>query len=336
MARCMWLLTFASIIALGRGDTICFADLADRCFTNDPPYDNVNNLPDEPSEIDTTFWLYTKDNPTTGQNLVRTKDETLLNSDFNVNIRTKFIIHGWLNDGITQGWMYDMKDALLQNDDVNVIITDWGEGARKLYDQSVANTRVVGAEAELLARWINSIYPEYTYPDMHCIGHSLGGHTCGYMGEGLEDEIPAKLGNISGLDPAGPRFENEHELVRVDPKDAQFVEVMHTDGDPLYSLGLGIWRTCGHVDFYPNGGEDQPGCPLVGDEICDHMRAVDYYYHSISPTCVFKAYPCDISIEDCKLDAPDEFCNEMGYRAQPKPEGIFFVITADDEPYCID
>lgn len=35
--------------------------------------------------------------------------------------------------------------------------------------------------------------------------------------------------------------------------------------EPWYSLllGLGYEEALGHIDFYPNGGTDQPGCPLT-------------------------------------------------------------------------
>lgn len=36
-----------------------------------------------------------------------------------------------------------------------------------------------------------------------------------------------------GLDPAEPCFEGTPELVRLDPSDAQFVDVIHTDGAPI-------------------------------------------------------------------------------------------------------
>ena len=54
------------------------------------------------------------------------------------------------------------------------------------------------------------------------------------------------------------------------------------------SHGLcGLNEPFGHADFYPNGGNHQPGCGFF-DLYCSHMRAVDLWIHSIKmPSCVF-------------------------------------------------
>lgn len=62
------------------------------------------------------------------------------------------------------------------------------------------------------------------------------------------------------MDPAEPDFEHLSEGIRLDPADANFVDVIHTNGAPLSSLGYGLMQASGHVDFYVNGGEKQPGC----------------------------------------------------------------------------
>jgi len=41
----------------------------------------------------------------------------------------------------------------------------------------------------------------------------------------------------------------------LNPSCADLVDVIHTD-----SL-LGLFTAVGHIDFYPNGGHNQPGCP---------------------------------------------------------------------------
>lgn len=43
---------------------------------------------------------------------------------------------------------------------------------------------------------------------------------------------------LSGLDPAEPYFQDTPEEVRLDPSDAKFVDVIHTDISPILpSLG---------------------------------------------------------------------------------------------------
>ena len=37
------------------------------------------------------------------------------------------------------------------------------------------------------------------------------------------------------------------------------------------SAGLGMWQTCGHLDFYPNGGRIMAGCEKG---IMDHIAEV--------------------------------------------------------------
>jgi pancreatic triacylglycerol lipase len=85
------------------------------------------------------------------------------------------------------------------------------------------------------------------------------------------------------LDPAGPYFENTDPKVRLDPTDALFVDVIHTDGAHNLLLGLGktiflkktVFKSIilgslqrmGHVDFFPNGGYDQPKCPKTSGKI---------------------------------------------------------------------
>ena len=65
---------------------------------------------------------------------------------------------------------------------------------------------------------------------------------------------------ILGLDPAEPHFSNTSPLVRLDPTDADFVTAIHTDCSPFISGGLGISQPVAHIDFFPNGGRNQPGC----------------------------------------------------------------------------
>lgn len=50
---------------------------------------------------------------------------------------------------------------------------------------------------------------------------------------------------ISGMDPAGPLFERYAEQVRLDPSDAKFVDVIHSDALPIEDAG----KHLNHFDF---------------------------------------------------------------------------------------
>lgn len=91
-----------------------------------------------------------------------------------------------------------------------MILVDWSAGAGGLdYFKAASNTQVCGTEIAffLLQNRVNASL-------VHCIGHSLGAHACGYAGKVV------KLGRISGLDPAGPNFKGQPSNKRLDKNDA--------------------------------------------------------------------------------------------------------------------
>ncbi|CAH2021052.1 unnamed protein product [Acanthoscelides obtectus] len=129
-----------------------------------------------------------------------------------------------------------------------------------------------------------------------------------------------------GLDPAAPLYEWPHvesldELL--DRTDANFVDGIHTNG-----RHLGVMTPVGHVDFYPNGGEAQPGCPLW---VCSHIRAVEYWIASLSKPDLFKAYPYDAynrHLEE-RIGEQPLTAYPMGIDANPNmPFGVYYVDTA--------
>ena len=68
---------------------------------------------------------------------------------------------------------------------------------------------------------------------------------------------------FKGLDPAGTGFELNRSPHRLDASDAKCVEVIHTSTGSLFLGGLGIKRSVGHHDIYPNGGITQAHCQLA-------------------------------------------------------------------------
>ncbi|CAD6230542.1 GSCOCG00006810001-RA-CDS, partial [Cotesia congregata] len=242
------------------------------CFNNINNNDNYNN----------------NNNNNNNNNYDNYNFSAIKSSNFDPKRKTKFIIHGYIDSSLTD-WVKDMKNELLEYDDYNVITVDWAGGSSIaiIYTHAVANTRIVGLE---IAHFINHLHVKYglKLDDVHLIGHSLGAHTAGYAGEKLQ----GKIGRLSALDPAKPYFENMSNDVRLDPTDAQFVDVIHTSSRNIFRLGIN--HPCGHLDFYPNNGDDQPGCTsVILTNICNHVRAIKLFTESINSNCQFTAYECD-------------------------------------------
>lgn len=55
-----------------------------------------------------------------------------------------------------------------------------------------------------------------------------------------------------------PLFAMAGEKDKLDPSDAEYVDVIHTN-----AMVQGKLERCGHADFYMNGGIVQPGCTRV-------------------------------------------------------------------------
>lgn len=69
------------------------------------------------------------------------------------------------------------------------------------------------------------------------------------------------------MDPSDPLFRDTDISVRLDPSDALFVDVIHSDSATLESPDMGNRQPSGHVDFYPNDGKKQPHCPPGNEDI---------------------------------------------------------------------
>uniref|UniRef100_A0A8I3W5F5 Lipase H n=1 Tax=Callithrix jacchus TaxID=9483 RepID=A0A8I3W5F5_CALJA len=233
--------------------------------------------------LDVRLMLYTRRNPTCAQTINSSAFENL-----NVTKKTTFIVHGFRPTGSPPVWMEDLVKALLSVEDMNVVVVDWNRGATTvIYNHASSKTRKV---ATILKEFIDQVLAEgASLDDIYMIGVSLGAHIAGFVGEMYD----GRLGRITGLDPAGPLFNGKPPQDRLDPSDAQFVDVIHSDTD-----ALGYKEPLGNIDFYPNGGLDQPGCPktiLGGFQYfkCDHQRSVYLYLSSLRESCTITAYPCD-------------------------------------------
>ena len=56
------------------------------------------------------------------------------------------------------------------------------------------------------------------------------------------------------MDPAKPYFDLVSIDKRIQPTDAKFVDIMHTNSGELWNGAVSFPDPLGQVDFYPNGG----------------------------------------------------------------------------------
>ncbi|XP_077499203.1 pancreatic triacylglycerol lipase-like [Amblyomma americanum] len=325
-----------------------------------PLYRPVNVFPEERDHINTVFAFYSNKNPIKEQLLKWSSPlSDYRKLSFNASRATKVITHGWLDAVYFGQWMTKMKNALLLAGDYNVIVVDWRGGNGLPYGQATANTRIVGAEIAAMIEKLKRVF-RANVSTFHILGHSLGAHVAGYAGERLPG-----LGRITGLDPADPYFQHMPNFARLDPTDARFVDVLHTDGGTVFDLvkgeGLGMYEPTGHLDFYPNGGNRMPGCSFTTSVsstyskgivqamrsavVCNHERAVSYYLETVSEQpCQWMAFACPSyqmfargQCSDCGVDGSR--CARMGLHAdQWRPTSNrsvrMYLQTMDSLPYC--
>ncbi|XP_020488965.1 lipase member H [Labrus bergylta] len=252
--------------------------------------------------------LLTRENATCGRHLSHTNLSA--HPQFNLSRPTTFVIHGYRPTGSPPLWLGTLCDLLLEREDINLVIVDWNHGATNLnYFKAVENTRKA---AENLTAFVELMQKQgASLSSIHMIGISLGAHISGFVGANLMGSI----GRITALDPAGPQFTGTSQKERLDSTDAMFVDVLHTDID-----ALGFREPLGHIDFYANGGTDQPNCPktiLSGGSYfkCDHQRSVFLYMESLNRTCASRAFPCS-SYKDF-LDGKCLSCERFGAAGCP-------------------
>lgn len=324
--------------------------LTDDWFHSNRPF---NVMPNSREHINTRFMLHTREKPAIHEDVFITANRSSVdNTTFDPNKPVKFIIHGFIDTGFL-GWLREMAEALLAYGDYNVVRVDWGGGSLPMYCTATANTRVVGLE---IAHLVNFLIDDYQLnpASVHLIGHSLGAHTSGYAGEKIQG-----LGRITGMDPAGPYFTGTPEFIRLDPSDAIFVDAIHTDSDPIYTLGYGTDQPMGNVDFYPNAGHDQPGCDPVsigidviqdiGEGIrelaaCSHGRSYKLFTDVLQQPCPYLAHECvdyeSFEMGRCASCGEDNSkCAYMGMRAveysSPQRESVRLYLDTDAKsPYC--
>jgi len=250
--------------------------------------------------------------------------------------RIAFLTHGFIHH-IDVDWMNDMKNAMLEHEDMTVVVVGWGGGANigvDRYEQAAKNIESVGC---WLANHLREIKRRKSGVYLWGVGHSLGAHLMGFAGK-----CSQSFDRITGLDPAGPNFETELTPSRLTANDAKFVDVIHTDGYSkpwtLQSMTAptnhyGTLIPMGTVDFYPNWGHSQPGCETFSF-IGSHNRAFSLFTQTIFRPGKFKTSsklkekPTYMNIKKEVEHEEEEV--EMGFYCQGGRGNYFIEVNEED------
>ena len=92
------------------------------------------------------------------------------------------------------------------------------------------------------------------------------------------------------------------------------------------------------VDFYPNGGESQPGCGWDLSGACAHSRSIEFVIESILGG-KFKGTKCETLKEakKGKCSATGPYINIGGEPTNhgTKLRGMFHLLTNDKSPFAM-
>ncbi|KAI1305938.1 Pancreatic triacylglycerol lipase [Halotydeus destructor] len=281
---------------------------------SDEPANHLKIAPWYPNWLKTQFHLYDETNYDNGIELKYKEPESYPDSATIRYGKVYVIAHGFAES--FTGIYVSLKNALLSYGDVEnvaVIGVDWTIGAKptqggsipelesQVFGRAAVNAMVVGREVALMTYILTSL-KLVTRDRIHYIGHDLGAqvmHFAGQWYKHLEDRNQektggprgmGKIGRITGLDPAAREFQGygtAAKLPYLNSQDAEFVDIIHTSAvryngddrdieDNLYGMSI----LSGHLDFYPNGGQEQPFCLHIRE--CSHRRALHYFIASLS------------------------------------------------------
>lgn len=206
------------------------------------------------------------------------------------------------------------------------------------YLTAASNTRVVGEYTANFIDWLVS--RGLRLETLHLIGLSLGAQMAGVTGSSVKS---GRITRITGLDPAKPLFTTLPLSLRLDPSDAEFVDVIHTDAGIF-----GFPTSIGHVDFYPNGGiSPQPGClisevkrrspdSLLEPVFCSHWRSYQFYAESVVYEESFISVPCKNWAAFRRQQCEYNNTVYMGYALNPMARGNHYLTTNPEAPYSRD
>ncbi|XP_063242230.1 phospholipase A1 VesT1.02-like [Bacillus rossius redtenbacheri] len=326
------LVAACSLVALATGKEIDFDDddITDDMFD----IDDENDIDIEKqtrrygliTPEDVNFTIYSRDNCTAPVFLNDTPAQC-----FDPLRPTKILIHGFLAKGKT---FNKMKDAYLRTGDYNVIVADWSQVASCWHSSKLSALvkmcyiAIVKSHLEGVSGLVASLIGKLARvgqdaQNMHLVGHSLGAHVAGQASQ--RAGVDRYLGRITGLDPASPLLKSKNLTKVLDEKDAEFVDVIHTNVNYL-----GWKKPLGTADFYPYDGKGQPGCSFPSNvfQKCSHSKSHKYFTQTILDAWAFVAVPCGVLREYDREKCHGTDVIYMGENVPLSARGSYYVTAA--------
>ena len=153
-------------------------------------------------------------------------------------------IHGWNSSS----GRFSTFSAL-ENEKTKVFALDWRKESTSLnYLKNSQNGRLIARQAVKFLK--SALSAGVKAENIHIIGHSMGAHIASFIAKEFQnhDDHNLKIGRVTGLDPAGPFFENCNKGARLDMSDADLVDIIHTNPGQLPNQGIDI--PIGHFDYF--------------------------------------------------------------------------------------
>ncbi|KAH6941517.1 hypothetical protein HPB50_019248 [Hyalomma asiaticum] len=150
------------------------------------------------------------------------------------------------------------------DENASVVLVDWSKGCGSLLGSSTAAASTC-TFARTLALLVKTLADAgaVVLQHVHYIGHSLGAQTGGFFGKDVKQLTVRLVGRITG--------------VRRPPTTQTSWTLLHTSVGSGWTDAvqgrMSMHKSCGHVDFYPNGGKQQPGCWKFS---CECIRVIAY------------------------------------------------------------
>ncbi|XP_053618225.1 phospholipase A1 2-like [Plodia interpunctella] len=256
--------------------------------------------------------------------------QRLVAADKNIDLRNKKTViycPGYLESSYYPHTQLMAKTYLKKG--YNVFVSETFYFLSFMYPKSVRIARAVGRE---LGAFLAKLTEQGLEPEnLELAGISLGGQIIGFIAKEFYRITGKKPSRLTALDPSGPCFRNVPAEYRLNPSDGERVDVIHTNIE-----GYGNPERLGHIDFYVNGGEYQPGDLIFNacTQVCSHAKSFLYWWQALENPKKFIAILCD-TVQDARLAnfREDSTINYLGAETDFSKPGIYYLGTNGDFPY---